>query len=35
MMAMHASDIHNVLKKQAALIARLPTNGIIARCRQP
>ena len=35
MVAMQASDIHNALKKQAALITRLPRNGINARCRQP
>ena len=35
MTARHASDIHNALKKQAALITRLPMKGIIARCRQP
>ena len=35
MTAMQASVIHNALNRQAALIARLPTNGMIARCRQP
>ena len=36
-MAIQASDISNALliKKDAAVIATPPTNGIVARWRQP
>ena len=34
---MQASDISNalVMKKEAAVMATPPRNGIVARCRQP